>query len=73
MKKVFFGILLAMAGLVSILAVPVQILLMNFVPTGRMGSAAFTLLMYLATALGYWLLMSGSESLPQTQFWHYAG
>lgn len=73
MKKVFFGILLAMAGLVSILAVPVQILLMNFVPTARMVSAVFTLLMYLATALGYWLLMSGSESLPQTQFWHYAG
>ena len=73
MKKVFFGILLAMAGLVSILAVPVQILLMNFVPTARMVSAVFTLVMYLATALGYWLLMSGSESLPQTQFWHYAG
>ena len=45
MKKVFFGILLAMAGLVSILAVPVQILLMNFVPTARMVSAVFTLLM----------------------------
>ncbi len=73
MKKVFFGILLAMAGLVSILAVPVQILLMNYIPSAHLVSAAFTLVMYLATALGYWLLMSGAESLPQTQFWHYAG
>ena len=73
MKKVFFGILLAMAGLVSILAVPVQILLMNYIPSAHLVSAVFTLVMYLATALGYWLLMSGAESLPQTQFWHYAG
>jgi hypothetical protein len=73
MKKVFFGILLAMAGLVSILAVPVQILLMNYIPSAHLVSAAFTLVMYLATALGYWLLMSGAESLPQTQFWYYAG
>ena len=73
MKKVFFGILLAMAGLVSILAVPAQILLMNFVPSAKLLSALFTLVMYLATALGYWLIMSGAEGLPQTQFWHYAG
>ena len=73
MKKVFFGILLAMAGLVSILAVPLQIVLMNFVPTLHHLGAVITLVMYLATALGYWLLMSGSEELPQTQMWHYVG
>lgn len=73
MKKVFFGILLAMAGLVSILAVPVQILLMNFVPGAYSASMVFTLVMYFATALGYWLIMRGAEELPQTQFWHYAG
>ena len=73
MKKVFFGILLAMAGLVSILAVPLQILLMNFVPSLSYLGSIVTLLMYLATALGYWLLMTGAESLPQTQTWHFAG
>ena len=73
MKKVFFGILLAMAGLVSILAVPVQILLMNYIPSAQTVSALFTLVMYLATAFGYWLIMSGAEDLPQTQFWHFAG
>ena len=73
MKKVFFGILLAMAGLVSIVAVPLQILLMNFVPGAYRLSAVFTLLMYLATAFGYWLIMKGAEGLPQTQFWYYAG
>ena len=73
MKKVFFGILLAMAGLVSILAVPLQILAMNFVPNFAMVSAAVMLVMYLATAFGYWLIMSGAEDLPQTQFWHFAG
>ena len=73
MKKVFFGILLAMAGLVSILAVPLQILMMQFVPGMAMASAAMMLLMYLATAFGYWLIMKGAEGLPQTQFWHYAG
>ena len=73
MKKVFFGILLAMAGLVSIVAVPLQIVLMNFVPGAYRLSAVFTLLMYLATAFGYWLIMRGAEELPQTQFWHFAG
>ena len=73
MKKVFFGILLAMAGLVSILAVPLQILAMNILPNMRMASAVIMLVMYLATAFGYWLIMKGAEGLPQTQFWHYAG
>ena len=73
MKKVFFGILLAMAGLVSILAVPLQILVMQFAPTMQTASAAVMLLMYLATAFGYWLIMKGAEGLPQTQFWYYAG
>ena len=73
MKKVFFGILLAMAGLVSIVALPLQLLLMNFVPGAYRLSAVFTLLMYLATAFGYWLIMRGAEDLPQTQFWYYAG
>ena len=73
MKKVFFGILLAMAGLVSILAVPLQILVMNFAPGMRAASAAVMLVMYLATGFGYWLIMKGAEGLPQTQFWHYAG
>ena len=73
MKKVFFGILLAMAGLVSILAVPLQILAMNFVPNFAMVSAAVMLVMYSATAFGYWLIMKGAEGLPQTQYWHYAG
>ncbi|MBR5537838.1 MAG: hypothetical protein IKU58_08060 [Clostridia bacterium] len=73
MKKVFFGILLAMAGLVSILAVPLQILVMNFVPNFTMVSAVLMLAMYLATALGYWLIMKGAEGLPQTQYWHFAG
>ena len=44
MKKVFFGILLAMAGLVSILAVPLQILVMQFAPTMQTASAAVMLL-----------------------------
>ena len=73
MKKVFFGILLAMAGLASILAVPLQILAMNFAPTMQTVSAGVMLVMYLATALGYWLIMRGAEDLPQTQFWYYAG
>ena len=73
MKKVFFGILLAMAGLVSILAVPLQIVLMRYVPGMQQLGSVITLTMYLATALGYWLLMSGSEGLPQTQTWHFAG
>ena len=73
MKKVFFGILLAMAGLVSILAVPLQILAMNFAPNLGAASAAVMLAMYLATGFGYWLIMKGAEGLPQTQFWHYAG
>jgi len=73
MKKVFFGILLAMAGLATIIAVPLQILVMNFAPTMQMVSAGVMLVMYLATALGYWLIMKGAEGLPQTQFWYYAG
>lgn len=73
MKKVFFGILLAMAGLATVIAVPLQILVMNFAPTMQMVSAGVMLVMYLATALGYWLIMKGAEGLPQTQFWHYAG
>ena len=73
MKKVFFGILLAMAGLASIIAVPLQILVMNFAPNLHTVSAGVMLVMYLATALGYWLIMKGAESLPQTQFWYYAG
>lgn len=73
MKKVFFGILLAMAGLANILAVPLQILVMNFAPILQTVSAGVMLVMYLATALGYWLIMKGAEGLPQTQFWYYAG
>ena len=73
MKKVFFGILLAMAGLATIIAVPLQILVMNFAPTMQMVSAGVMLVMYLATALGYWLIMKGAAGLPQTQFWYYAG
>ena len=73
MKKVFFGILLAMAGLATVIAVPLQILVMNFAPTMQMVSAGVMLVMYLATALGYWLIMKGAEGLPQTQFWYYAG
>ena len=73
MKKVFFGILLAMAGLANIIAVPLQILMMNFAPILQTVSAGVMLVMYLATALGYWLIMKGAEGLPQTQFWYYAG
>lgn len=73
MKKVFFGILLAMAGLANIIAVPLQILVMNFAPILQTVSAGVMLVMYLATALGYWLIMKGAEGLPQTQFWYYAG
>ena len=73
MKKVVFGILLAMAGLANIIAMPLQILVMNFAPILQTVSAGVMLVMYLATALGYWLIMKGAEGLPQTQFWYYAG
>ena len=68
MKKVFFGVLLAMADLARWV-----MLLMLFLPFGAKVSAVFGFVGGLCQALGYWFIMRGAEELPQTQFWHYAG
>ena len=68
MKKVFFGVLLAMADLATWV-----MMLMLFLPIGRQISLVFGLVAGLCSALGYWLIMRGAEELPQTQFWYYAG
>ena len=67
MKKVFFGVLLAMADLATWV-----MMLMLFLPIGRQISLVFGLVAGLCSALGYWLIMRGAEELPQTQFWYYA-
>ena len=68
MKKVFFGVLLAMADLATWV-----MMLMLFLPIGQQVSLVFGLVAGLCSALGYWLIMRGAEELPQTQFWYYAG
>jgi hypothetical protein len=68
MKKVFFGVLLAMADLATWV-----MMLMLFLPIGQQVSLVFGLVVGLCSALGYWLIMRGAEELPQTQFWYYAG
>lgn len=68
MKKVFFGVLLAMADLAAWV-----MMLMLFLPIGRQVAVVFSLLTGLFSALGYWLIMRGAEELPQTQSWHYVG
>lgn len=67
MKKVFFGVLLAMADLAAWV-----MMLMLFLPIGPQVSLVFRLVAGLCSALGYWLIMRGAEDLPQTQFWYYA-
>ena len=68
MKKVFFGVLLAMADLATWV-----MMLMLFLPIGPHLSTVFAVVTGLCSALGYWLIMRGAEELPQTQFWYYAG
>lgn len=68
MKKVFWGVLLAMAGLTSWL-----MLLLMFLPFGQKIALASSLIAGLGQATGYLLILKGSEELPQTQSWHYAG
>lgn len=68
MKKVFFGVLLAMADLAAWV-----MMLMLFLPIGPQVSLVFGVVAGLCSALGYWLIMRGAEELPQTQFWYYAG
>ena len=68
MKKVFFGVLLAMADLAAWV-----MMLMLFLPIGPQLSTVFAAVTGLCSALGYWLIMRGAEELPQTQFWYYAG
>lgn len=68
MKKVFFGVLLAMADLAAWV-----MMLMLFLPIGPQVALVFSLVAGLGSALGYWLIMRGAEDLPQTQFWYYAG
>lgn len=68
MKKVFFGVLLAMADLAAWV-----MMLMLFLPIGQQVSLVFGLVAGVCSALGYWLIMRGAEELPQTQFWYYAG
>lgn len=68
MKKVFFGVLLAMADLAAWV-----MMLMLFLPIGPHLSTVFAVVTGLCSALGYWLIMRGAEELPQTQFWYYAG
>ncbi len=68
MKKVFFGVLLAMADLAAWV-----MMLMLFLPIGPQVSLVFSTVAGLGSALGYWLIMRGAEELPQTQFWYYAG
>lgn len=68
MKKVFFGVLLAMADLAAWV-----MMLMLFLPIGQQVSLVFSLVAGVCSALGYWLIMRGAEDLPQTQFWYYAG
>lgn len=68
MKKVFFGVLLAMADLAAWV-----MMLMLFLPIGPQLSTVFAVVTGLCSALGYWLIMRGAEELPQTQFWYYAG
>lgn len=71
MKKVFWGVLLAMANLPSILLLVGMMFIraqVSPVVAVGMGLAAGLL-----TALGYFLIMQGSQELPQTQNWHYAG
>lgn len=74
MKKVFFGVLLAMAGLSELVLFPLQLVLMltESIPYQTLMAVAM-LATYLATAFGYWLIMRGAEELPQTRYWHYAG
>lgn len=68
MKKVFSGVLLAMADLAAWV-----MMLMLFLPIGPQVSLVFGLVAGVCSALGYWLIMRGAEELPQTQFWYYAG
>ena len=68
MKKVFLGVVLAMADLATWV-----MMLMLFLPIGPQVSLVFGLVAGLCSALGYWLIMRGAEELPQTQFWYYAG
>ncbi len=67
MKKVFFGVLLAMADLATWL-----MLGLAFLPVPYQVHLAFSVVTALAPALGYWLIMKGAEELPQTQFWYWA-
>ncbi len=68
MKKVFWGVLLAMAGLTSWLMV-----LLMLLPFGAKIALAANLIAGLGQATGYLLILKGSEELPQTSSWHYAG
>ncbi len=68
MKKVFFGVLLAMADLATW-----AMMLMLFLPIAPQVSVIFGVAAGLFEALGYWLIMRGAEELPQTQSWHWAG
>ncbi len=68
MKKVFFGVLLAMADLATWVMMG-----MMFLPVGRPIALVFSLAAGLFEAIGYWFIMKGAEELPQTQFWHWAG
>ena len=68
MKKVFWGVLLAMAGLTSWL-----VMALMFLPFGPQIAVVSGLLAGLGQAAGYYLIMKGSEELPQTQSWHFAG
>ncbi len=68
MKKVFYGVLLAMADLATWVVMGLM-----FLPAGQRFSLVLTAVAALAPALGYWLIMKGSEELPQTQMWHWAG
>ncbi len=62
MKKVFWGVLLAMAGLPTIL----QLLMLFLLPQLMTGTAAAvsTLLLGLLQALGYYLIMTAAAELP---------
>ncbi len=68
MKKVFFGVLLAMADLGTWVMMGLM-----FLPVGRQLALVFGVAAALFQAVGYYLIMKGGEELPQTQFWYWAG
>lgn len=74
MKKVFWGVLLAMAGLTSVVltALNLGLILMNAAMPATVWTVC-SILAGLGQAAGYYLLWKGAESLPQTQSWHYVG